>query len=54
MKKFKFKVVKVSENGSKFEHDITIIAEDKWKASSKLDEMYPKMEYKHDFIECVS
>lgn len=50
MKKFKFKVNKLSTNGSELNYEITISANDKLSAYAKLSEIYPRTEYKQTFI----
>lgn len=50
MKKFKFKVNKLSTDGSELNYEITISADDKLSAYAKLSEIYPRTEYKQTFI----
>lgn len=50
MKKFKFKVNKLSTDGSELNYEITISADDKLSACAKLNEIYPRTEYKQTFI----
>lgn len=51
MKQFKFEVIKIDNDGKIWTHEVNIKAESKFEAESKLDEIYPSIEFKHKFIE---